>query len=426
MIEELKRYGCHRDVVQTYQENPEKGYPERKIYWQEFEEDDPRYDLTRRLSELFATHWLSSEIKNHIFHLLTWEMERSAQQLSPSPLSTHPISIKQWEYIRDGLADVWDWWGEGVFLRPQPTIIKERRKPTEYTFDAPYVDELTEFCCPLDLEVWKTALPEPVRGTTVDGRLGDAFFDLTAIVHSKLYEYQKQKLDSSFNVHDIEATQRRRYQIVRLANDEQGQDVALIQFAPSGEDGNYFQNYCNRINAAGRRFPDSFPSHVEGKFIYLREANLIGLYLRGAYLSRADLGGAKLNRVDLREADLYRADLYRVDLRLADLRKIDLREADLNGANLGGANLSGANLREADLGGANLSGANLYRVDLYRADLSGANLYRAGLSGANLGGANLIGADLSGVKNIDPEQIKQANNWELAQFDEEMKEKLGL
>ncbi|MGK7955214.1 MAG: NACHT domain-containing NTPase, partial [Crocosphaera sp.] len=259
VIEELKRYGCHRDVVQTYQENPEKGYPERKIYWQEFEEDDPRYDLTRRLSELFATHWLSSEIKNHIFHLLTWEMERSAQQLSPSPLSTHPISIKQWEYIRDGLADVWDWWGEGVFLRPQPTIIKERRKPTEYTFDAPYVDELTEFCCPLDLEVWKTALPEPVRGTTVDGRLGDAFFDLTAIVHSKLYEYQKQKLDSSFNVHDIEATQRRRYQIVRLANDEQGQDVALIQFAPSGEDGNYFQNYCNRINAAGRRFPDSFP-----------------------------------------------------------------------------------------------------------------------------------------------------------------------
>ncbi|MDJ0597799.1 MAG: NACHT domain-containing protein [Crocosphaera sp.] len=129
VIEELKRYGCHRDVVQTYQENPEKGHEERKIYWQEFEEDDPRYDLTRRLSELFATHWLSSEIKNHLFHLLTWEMERSAQKLSPSPLSTHPISIQQWEYIRDGLADVWDWWGKGFFCVLNRKLSRKEENP---------------------------------------------------------------------------------------------------------------------------------------------------------------------------------------------------------------------------------------------------------------------------------------------------------
>ncbi|MDJ0597798.1 MAG: pentapeptide repeat-containing protein, partial [Crocosphaera sp.] len=230
-------------------------------------------------------------------------------------------------------------------MRPQPKIIKERRKPTEYTFDAPYVDELTEFCCPLDLEVWKTALPEPVRGTTVDGRLGDAFFDLTAIVHSKLYEYQRQKLDSSLNLHEIEANQRRRYQMVRLAKDEQGQDIALIQFAPSGGSPDYFRNYCHRINAAGRRFPDSFPSHVEAKFIYLREAKLIGLYLRGADLSRADLSRADLSRADLRGTDLSRANLRGTDLSGADLRGTDLSRVNLRGADLRGTDLSRANLR---------------------------------------------------------------------------------
>ena len=86
------------DVIQTYQDNPEKGYEERKIYWQEFEEDDPRYDLTRRLSELFATHWLSSEIKDHIFNLLTWEINRSAEQLSPSDMNAANLREKPHQF----------------------------------------------------------------------------------------------------------------------------------------------------------------------------------------------------------------------------------------------------------------------------------------------------------------------------------------
>ncbi|MDJ0729715.1 MAG: pentapeptide repeat-containing protein [Crocosphaera sp.] len=451
VVEELKRYSYNPDVIQTYEDNPEKGFPERKIYWKEFEKDDPRYDLTHRLSELFATHWLSPEIKNHLFNLLTWEMERSAQELSPSPLSTRPISIKQWEYIRDGLADVWDWWAEGMFLRPQPKIIKEKRKPTEYTFDAPYVEELAEFCCPLDLEVWKTALPEPVRVTTVDGRLGDAFFDLTAIVHSTLYDYQRQKLDSSLNLNECERSQRRRYQIVQLPKDENNQDITLIQFAPSGENPNYFRNYCHRINAAGWRYPGSFPSYVQAIFIYLREtylneadlrgADLRGADLRGADLIRADLREANLIRADLRgaylrgaylrEADLIRANLIRADLIRADLIRADLIRADFSGAYLRGADLRGADLREANLREANLiradlSGADLIRADLIRADLIRADLIRADFSGADLSGADLRGADLRGVKNILPEQIKQAKNWKFADFDEEMKAKLGL
>ncbi|MDJ0582947.1 pentapeptide repeat-containing protein [Crocosphaera sp.] len=416
VIEELKRYSCNLDVIQTYQDNPEKGYEERKIYWQEFEEDDPRYDLTRRLSELFATHWLSSEIKDHIFNLLTWEINRSAEKLSPSNLSTHPISIQQWEYIRDALADVWDWWGEGVFLRPQPKIIQEKRKTKEYIFEPPYVDELTELCSPLDKDVWKTGLPEPERSTTVDGRLGDAFFDLTAVVHSTLYEYQRQKLDSSLNVKDIEAKERRRYQRLRLARDEQGQDVALIQFAPSGEDSSYFRNYCHRINAAGWRVFGSFPSHVRATLIYLNGAYLNGADLYKAYLSAAELYKTNLSAACLRRAYLNGADLSEAYLNLADLRRAYLNGAYLSLANLSLAYLSGANLSLADLTGADLSGA----------DLSGADLSGADLSGADLSGANFSGANLRGVRNITPEQVKQANNWELAKFDKEMKAKLRL
>ncbi len=235
----------------------------------------------------------------------------------------------------------------------------------------------------------------------MDGRLGDAFFDLTAIVHSILYEYQRQKLDSSLNLNDIEAMQRRRYQMVRLAKDKQGQDLTLIQFAPSGEDSSYFRNYCHRINAAGWNTSYFFPSHVRAISIYLRAADLRGVDLRGANLSRADLSRAKLSRANL-------------------------STANLRGANLSRADLTGANAYGADLTGAKISPANLFVAYLSTADFRGANLRKANLKGANLKGAKLRGADLRNVKTIKPEQIKQANHWELAYFDEEMKVKLEL
>jgi uncharacterized protein YjbI with pentapeptide repeats len=80
---------------------------------------------------------------------------------------------------------------------------------------------------------------------------------------------------------------------------------------------------------------------------------------------------------------------------------------------------------------SNLYRANLSRADLERTILSKANLERANLSQANLyrailSEANLKGAILKGAKNLTPEQVKAAKNWEQATYDLHFREKLGL
>lgn len=118
------------------------------------------------------------------------------------------------------------------------------------------------------------------------------------------------------------------------------------------------------------------------------------------------------------------------------LENANLSNANLVGAYLETANLYRANLSEANLVGVNLETSNLYRANLSRADLertilSKANLERANLSQANLyrailSEANLKGAILKGAKNLTPEQVKGAKNWEQATYNLHFREKLGL
>ncbi len=188
IVEELKNYG-----------GKAKTYPEREVLWKDFDESDARYELTHNLSEQLAPCWLSAEVKTHILNILTWEIERSSQQLNSQtansqPSMTKPISFGQWGYVRDGLADVWDWWAKGVLMRPQPTVERKRNQAPKYGFQAAYVSELIELCCPLDKSVWEPNLPLPASLNLVDARLGDGFFHLTAIVHGRLYEYARGKL----------------------------------------------------------------------------------------------------------------------------------------------------------------------------------------------------------------------------------------
>ncbi|MFB2979965.1 pentapeptide repeat-containing protein, partial [Microseira sp. BLCC-F43] len=158
----------------------------------------------------------------------------------------------------------------------------------------------------------------------------------------------------------------------------------------------------------------------------LSGANFSGANLNRANLSRANLSRANLSRADLSGADLNDADLSGADLSGADLRSADLRGANfrgvgLRGANLGGAILHDTSLSEANLRGADLSGANFRGADLSYADLGGVNLY-----GADLGGADLGGADFRGAKNLTPEQVKSAKNWQQATYDDNFRKKLGL
>jgi uncharacterized protein YjbI with pentapeptide repeats len=212
----------------------------------------------------------------------------------------------------------------------------------------------------------------------------------------------------------------------------------------------------------------------------LSGANLTATDLSAADLSGANLSGATLNNVNLSGANLSGATLNNVNLNSANLTDVNLQGAKLSGINFSSANFKGANLKNADIGGdlsgANLNGVYLYNAylsasnlrgakliyadlgkanlifsDLSGADLSGANLDGAALSdakfiktnlseaslqgvrflgtdleGANLHNTNLLDADLSDARNLSPQQVQQARNWENAKYDPEFRKKLGL
>ncbi len=124
-----------------------------------------------------------------------------------------------------------------------------------------------------------------------------------------------------------------------------------------------------------------------------------------------EFDGKEGKQADLGEANLRRANLFRANLQKANLGDANLQKADLLRANLQGANLERADLREADLLSANLQ----------KADLSFANLQKA-----NLSFANLQGADLFEVEAVTASQIKEARNWQLAFYSDDLREKLGL
>jgi hypothetical protein len=98
----------------------------------------------------------------------------------------------------------------------------------------------------------------------------------------------------------------------------------------------------------------------------------------------------------------------------------------LKEANLSQANLSGVNFSQADLARANLFKANLFKANFSEANLFKANFSEANLSEANFGSAGLLEANFKGVKNLTPEQIKKAKNWEQARYDSDFRNQLGL
>lgn len=183
----------------------------------------------------------------------------------------------------------------------------------------------------------------------------------------------------------------------------------------------------------------------------LQGANLLGANLQGANLLKVNLQGANLEAanletINLLKANLKAANLLGVNLRgakllFANLEEANLLEANLQAAqlqgtnfkkaNLFGANLQAANLLEANLQTANLQAANLQFANLKEANLQDANLQFTNLKGANFQAANLTGSDLEGAdlekaKELTPERVKAAKNWDKAHYDVEFRQKLGL
>lgn len=138
----------------------------------------------------------------------------------------------------------------------------------------------------------------------------------------------------------------------------------------------------------------------------------------------------------LREANLIGAQLSFVNLSFTDLNETDFSKAllsfsKINNANLIIANFFQTNLERAVLEDSILRGAIFYKACLMDASLQRSNLKRANFQDANLErvnfkGADLEGANFKGAKNLDVNQVKVALNWELAYYDLEFRQQLGL
>ena len=104
---------------------------------------------------------------------------------------------------------------------------------------------------------------------------------------------------------------------------------------------------------------------------------------------------------------------------MALVTKARLRGKDLRYAYAPSAFLANAELRDAELQGAELAIANLRGADLHGADLSSANLQGADFR-----------SDLSVYQQrtigLKPAQVKRAENWDLAYYDDHFLPELGL
>lgn len=141
--------------------------------------------------------------------------------------------------------------------------------------------------------------------------------------------------------------------------------------------------------------------------------------------------GARLKAANLTHAQARRAFLVNADLRGANLAFADLREADLRGADLRNARLRAAKLHKADLSDAYLRGAGLQQVDLSgfnlgQKDLRGVSFRKANVQDVKWDNANLQGADLREVTGLDPEALRRARNWVLADYSPDLLAELGL
>lgn len=207
--------------------------------------------------------------------------------------------------------------------------------------------------------------------------------------------------------------------------------IFFFKEAPNRKAQRHYEAWQVIDHAAAAHVPTSYAriqalQDLNADGVPLMELNLPGAHLQGIHLPNALLVSADLREANLVHADLRGADISRANLSGAILIDANLQGADLRGADLEGAILGIADLRRAILIDTNLSHANLIDADLRHANLNGAILTAADLCNTDLQGANLIHADLHHVKNLTPQQVRSAQAWEQAIYDQALCKDLGL
>jgi hypothetical protein len=334
----LREYLYAEEIVESLKKYGRTSPPqlsEREPYWKDFDHSDPRHKLTRELANLLAPQWISYEVRGYVTELISWEIGRSVQEEGESGGASPALSRAQWRVVRDGLVDAWDWWCEGVHIRPQVKIDPETDKPG-------WVRSVSEKLIDRNVALEDIGRGDggvPVRFTTLDSHLGEALFNLCVVVHDELAEYAAEAEELM-----LQARQRGSYQ----SRDEH------IRFRPGGAQPDYFRFYSARISAAGwlRSFigEGGFPAGVSLRRVDLRDVSFIACNLMGVDLENADLSRANFSGSVFERANLHGCNFTDAKLRFAYLAMTS-GDPNLEGADTEGA-IFDADIREGSTEGS--------------------------------------------------------------------------
>ncbi|WP_346296876.1 pentapeptide repeat-containing protein [Rhodopseudomonas sp. P1] len=361
-----------------------KPRPSRAPYWKDFGSDDPRFHAVQRLLPLLAAQWLTPEVSRHLHALLRWEIVRSTNDpiQVPSRLAdeTRVIHESVWLEIRDFLAELWDWWGEGVHLRPQPFICDDT---SSLDYKEVFASRLIKKIAPTDLP--RDKLPEPIRTTTIDAHLGDALFQINCTVHFAINKKlgwldqhpTKDLSEVSLNPSELwrGAIQRsgHRYQTSISRNDKE-----FVVFSPDSPDGKngYMRQYCARINSAGWRPMGQFPAGLDMSGVDLESVVLDRLSMGMEWpvsFRYARIADAEFNQCHFgRAADFEFCFGTRLQCHLVAGGETKFKGADLTDAVFRYALLWRADFAHSKVQGATFAGGTLQSVD--REQLKAADL----------------------------------------------------
>lgn len=161
--------------------------------------------------------------------------------------------------------------------------------------------------------------------------------------------------------------------------------------------------------------------------IVISKVNLTRINLEGAYLEKANLEESKLEEANLRGANLWLANLQQASLRNADFEYADFWNANLQHAKFGATKLMHANFEDANLEKASLTNckinhavfkrAKLQDTNFRGADLRDVDFQEAELQNTIFDNANIQDANFQNSKNLQPDQVKSAQNWKLAKYE---------
>jgi hypothetical protein len=278
------------------------------------------------------------------------------------------LHIQEWRNIRDLIVDLWDWWAEGVHLRPQPFI---RDDTSVIDYKEPFSVWLVKTAAPIDLS--HDELPVPRRIVTIDACLGDALFRLNCTLHfeiNKATGWLEVVNGNEMKVNGpkmlwINATKGKdkRYQTQIMRADQ-----SWLAFSPSSPDGKiqYLTVYASRINGAGWRPQGDFPHGVDMSGVDLADARLtISPFSQHPTSFRyARLQDALLNQCYFGEySDFGFSFAERLQCHVSAGGYLNFSNADLSEATFANSmfwepRLQGAQLAKTDFRGARLRGVN--------------------------------------------------------------------